>query len=59
MRENNIPPENTPEPRENLKKEIKELQRVVKALLAAIKEYENESGDPIMPTGEYYGINFK
>lgn len=43
---------------EKLKKEVAELNRTVKALVQAIKETENVTGEPLMPEGTYYGIEF-
>jgi hypothetical protein len=37
---------------------VEELERVVKALITGMKETEKETGEPLMPTGEYYGIKF-
>lgn len=40
------------------KADIAELKRVLTAVVKAIKELENETGEPYMPSGEYYGIKF-
>lgn len=44
---------------EKLKARVAELERITKSLVKAIKEYEDESGEAIMPVGDYYGIKFE
>jgi len=44
---------------ENAKKRIDELERVVKALIKAIQNAEKETGEPLMPEGEFYGQKFE
>lgn len=54
-----------PEPIENpraenkLKERVQELERVVIALVKALKATEDETGEPLMPEGSYFGIDFK
>ena len=43
---------------QDAKTRIAELERVVKALVTAVQNQESNSGDPIMPVGEYYGVKF-
>lgn len=44
---------------EKLKTRVAELERVVKALVKAISTAEDETGEALMPTGEYYGTKFE
>lgn len=44
---------------EALEKRVTELERVVKALLDGMKSTEDETGEALMPEGEYYGIEFR
>lgn len=44
---------------EKLKTEVEELKRVVGALILAVKEAEDEVGEPLMPEGTYYGTTFE
>jgi len=39
-------------------KKINELELAVKALLQAIKEYEANTMETVMPEGEYLGVKF-
>jgi hypothetical protein len=38
---------------------VNELERVIKALLKAMQDIEDELGEPVMPAGDYYGIKFE
>lgn len=38
---------------------VDELERTVKALLKAVQAAEKETGEPLMPEGEYYGQKFE
>lgn len=38
---------------------IQELERVVKALVLAVKDAEDQLETPVMPEGEYYGEKFE
>lgn len=40
------------------KERIAELERVVKALVQAMQETENSTGDALMPVGTYFGVKF-
>jgi hypothetical protein len=44
---------------DNLEKRVQVLESTVKSLLEGMKEAERETGEPLMPTGEYYGIKFE
>lgn len=41
------------------KERIDALERAVKALLQAMREYEKTSGEALMPIGDYYGYKFE
>ena len=52
--------EETPERTgEKLKLRVAELERVCKALVKAMKEFEDETGEAVMPVGDYFGIKFE
>lgn len=38
---------------------LDEIERTLKAIVIAIKDFENEIGVDAMPTGEYYGQKFE
>lgn len=42
-----------------LTKRVEESERVIKALLAAMKDIEEQDGEEYMPEGTYYGTEFK
>lgn len=42
-----------------LNAKIAEIERVLLAVVRAIKELENEEGFEVMPAGEYYGHKFE
>jgi hypothetical protein len=44
---------------DSLEKRVQTLETTVKALLEGMKDAERETGEPLMPTGEYYGIKFE
>lgn len=44
--------------REALEARVAELERVVKAILKAIKKTEDELDETIMEEGEFYGTKF-
>lgn len=44
---------------EKLKTRVEELEKSVKALLKGMKETEDETGEALMPTGTYHGVEFK
>ena len=53
--------EPAPEPRlgGNAKAELSEIKRVIIAILQSIKDHEEETGEPFMRSGEYYGVKFE
>lgn len=44
---------------EKMKDRVAELEKTVKALLKGMKEAEDETGEALMPAGNYYGMEFK
>lgn len=54
-------PTPTPEPERTGKKidaRVTELERTVTALVKAIKDAEDATGEPLMPIGTYCGVTF-
>lgn len=43
----------------NAKKRIEELEKAVKAILLAIREIEEQIGEPVIKSGEYLGEKFE
>lgn len=54
-------PDAVPEPERTGKKmeaRVAELERTVTALVKAIKDAEDVTGEPLMPVGTYCGVTF-
>lgn len=52
-------PVDNPRAENKLKERVQELERTVIALVKALKATEEETGEPLMPEGSYFGIDFK
>ena len=52
-------PIDNPRAENKLKERVAELERTVTALVKAMKATEDETGEPLMPEGTYFGYDFK